>query len=444
MQLKQLSANGSSRSVSYSGMNKIVTATKEGVKKTFVTYQDSDYKNYVVCYNHNTRKWGIPISVIQGVDNHGSLAIAIDKNYYLHVVGGNHTNAGSTRYRKSLNPFDETAWGAEEVVDSTDSTYANIAVFDEVVHLIYRGGKIGDAYIENKVVYRTKPINGGVWSSPLALADGEGTHLTAYGIGMGISKSGKIGVSFNWYNKSSQKVDANTYLEKLPGESVWRYADGAQITLPLKFISSQKVMNGINLLSTHPVFNGEMPIYTISEHPTISYVVKYDNGWKIRKMDEYSFINCGAYIEGANSDALLGYVNNTLYLFKSTDKFVTYTKEIVANIGTNINSENASIECFNGYNTVDDVRIVYMSFATPSIAPTVVRYKDYDLDISSFMKVFINSSLTQVPLYKGRDVNCLNVEVSNKTVHLKMIDPAGENASPVRVAFKGIKSFTKF
>ena len=88
MKQRVLSTTGSTRGTAYTMSNKILT--HEG--KTHVVWLDQIHKTYVRTYTHETGRWGAPVFVGDGDDNHAGAAFAIDSEGYFHLVYGPHHN----------------------------------------------------------------------------------------------------------------------------------------------------------------------------------------------------------------------------------------------------------------------------------------------------------------------------------------------------------------
>ncbi len=71
---KVLSKTGSTRGTAYTMSNKILTHGG----KTHVAWLDQICKIYVRTYHHRTRRWGRPVCVGTGDDNHAGAAFAMD------------------------------------------------------------------------------------------------------------------------------------------------------------------------------------------------------------------------------------------------------------------------------------------------------------------------------------------------------------------------------
>jgi len=117
--------------------NKIIT--RQG--QTHVVWQDSfdlGYYARVRSLDHATGRWGKPVTLCKGVDDHSRPTMTMDSRGYLHVVMGGHNSP--LQYRRSVRPNDASEWTEIEPFDP--ATYPVILCGpDDELRLIARNGK---------------------------------------------------------------------------------------------------------------------------------------------------------------------------------------------------------------------------------------------------------------------------------------------------------------
>ena len=183
------------RSTAYTMSNKIVTCELGGVRKTHFAYSKNDgtepYQEYksistwIATYNNVTRKIESDTFIGYQFDNHGSPALTIDKDGYLHIAYGPHGNA-PLQYRRSLRPNDSTGWSEIEYISTNldyEITYPIIKVDGENnIHIV------GSCY--NKAVY-IKKETGGRWSQ-VRIINSTTKEYSRYHVCMDIDRNNNI------------------------------------------------------------------------------------------------------------------------------------------------------------------------------------------------------------------------------------------------------------
>ena len=146
--------------------NKILTHAG----KTHVVWLDQICKIYVRTYHHRTRRWGKPVYVGTGDDNHAGAAFAMDSKGYLHLTFGPHHNP--IRHVVSRRPNTTTSWVEKPSFGGTTATYPSLVCDkDDTLHACYRGSYAAER--PWSLVYQKK-TNGGGWTDPVKLVDPEG------------------------------------------------------------------------------------------------------------------------------------------------------------------------------------------------------------------------------------------------------------------------------
>lgn len=117
---------GNNRATAYPMQNKIISSDIDGVRKTFIAYGKNtaidsfaawqSMSVWVATFDHLTQ--AIESKTLVGYlrDNHGSPALTIDRDGYLHIVYG--AAFTPVRYRKALEPNSAASWSPEERISS--------------------------------------------------------------------------------------------------------------------------------------------------------------------------------------------------------------------------------------------------------------------------------------------------------------------------------------
>lgn len=190
MKHKMLSRTGSTRGTAYTMSNKILTA--DG--KTHAVWLDQINKTYVRTYFHKTKRWGKPVHIGTGDDNHAGPALAMDSKGYLHVVFGPHHNP--IQYAVSKRPNTSTSWVRQKSLGGVCATYPSlICDSDDALHVCYRGAL--DEERPWGIMYQRKP-QGGDWTTPVKLLDSQGpAAYTQYTNALHLAGDGTIYLSFH-------------------------------------------------------------------------------------------------------------------------------------------------------------------------------------------------------------------------------------------------------
>ena len=227
-----ISEQGSERATNDSG--KIITY--DG--RTHVTWQDVSHQGYfnrVRTFDHAAGRWGGPVTLDAGVDNHARAVLAIDAEGVLHAVLGGHGT--EVRWCHGLAPNDATAWTQPRPIGV--GTYP---VFlcgpDGTLYLSLRGQ--GEKRHERGLdLYRCPP--GGPWSGPrrlVALSREYGQAYAAYHMQMGAAPDGRLHAVIDFYegeDEYSRGVhQAACYAQSADGGQTWEKADGTPVRLPAR------------------------------------------------------------------------------------------------------------------------------------------------------------------------------------------------------------------
>lgn len=218
---KILSERGSTRATRYAVTNKIVTL-QEG---THVAWLDSISETMVATYDHADGRWGDPVRVGSGKDNHGGPALLADSEGYLHIFFGPHH--GPLQHAVSARPDDSGEWIAQDAF-GIDATYPSAVCDDrDTLHIIYRGGEAA----AKRLVYQRKP-EGRPWSdlTELAAAPIESGY-THFHSALTIAPDQSLHVSYDIYYNGAAKC-AGHLVSRDRGDT-WTLAGGSTVTLPV-------------------------------------------------------------------------------------------------------------------------------------------------------------------------------------------------------------------
>ena len=178
---------GSNRATAYPMQNKMVSSDINGVRKTFIAYSKNtaidsfetwqSMSVWVATFNHLTQVIESNTFIGYMYDNHGSPALTIDSNGFLHIVYGVHHNP--VRYKKSVEPNNTTIWTPEERIsaiygelDSNDvdlwNDYSLRVVKGEFTYPIIKVDSFDNIHIVGSLNSKTGYISkiGGEWTFP--------------------------------------------------------------------------------------------------------------------------------------------------------------------------------------------------------------------------------------------------------------------------------------
>ena len=230
MKHKVLSKTGSTRGTAYTMSNKILTA--DG--KTHVVWLDQINKTYVRTYFHKTKRWGKPVHIGTGDDNHAGPALVMDSQGYLHVVFGPHHNP--LQYAVSKRPNTSTSWVQQAPLGGPCATYPSLVCdSDDTLHACYRGSV--DKERPWGIMYQRKP-KGKDWTAPVKLLDSQGPPAyTQYTNALHLARDGTIYLSFHIVRATAQDHQDTKgrgfgiMCSKDRGET-WRAVGGDRLDLP--------------------------------------------------------------------------------------------------------------------------------------------------------------------------------------------------------------------
>ena len=219
---KTLSTDGSTRGTAYAMSNKIITAA--GL--VFVAWLDHVADVRIRTYDLATERWGETLLLGRGIDNHSGPALTMDAEGYLYAIFGPH-GRGPFQLRRSLLPFDASAWTPVEEVGA-NATYPSLVCDpDGTLHLTYRGHPS-----PARLMYQRRP-RGGEWSEPQALVSADVPDgYTQFGNPLAVSADGTLHLGFHVYDVHPKAGKAAGYLRSRDHGVSWETAAGEPVTLP--------------------------------------------------------------------------------------------------------------------------------------------------------------------------------------------------------------------
>ncbi|MDP6779205.1 MAG: BNR-4 repeat-containing protein, partial [Candidatus Latescibacteria bacterium] len=230
MKHKVLSTTGSTRGTAYTMSNKILT--HEG--KTHAVWLDQISKSTIRTYHHKTRRWGQPVHIGTGDDNHAGPALAMDSKGYLHVVYGPHHNP--IQHAVSKRPNTSTAWVQQEPFGGRCATYPSLVCDSEdTLHACYRGAI--EEEIPRSLIYQRKPKDG-EWSTPVQLVDPQGLRAyTQFTNALHLGSDGTLYLVYHIVRATEQdsrdtKGRGFGAMRSRDGGVTWETMSGEQLSLP--------------------------------------------------------------------------------------------------------------------------------------------------------------------------------------------------------------------
>ena len=230
MKHKVLSVTGSTRGTAYTMSNKILTHGG----KTHVAWLDQICKIYVRTYHHKTRRWGRPVYVGTGDDNHAGAAFAMDSRGYLHLAFGPHHNP--IRHVVSRRPNASTSWVEQSSFGGTTATYPSLVCDgDDTLHACYRGSYAAER--PWSLVYQ-KRKKGGAWTDPVKLVDPEGPPAyTQFENALHVDRRGTLYLAYHIVRATDADYGDTRgrgfgLMRSRDGGESWQTVDGRALDLP--------------------------------------------------------------------------------------------------------------------------------------------------------------------------------------------------------------------
>ena len=217
-----LSTRASNRATAYPQVsNKIVRAHGRIV----VSWLDGPSVVQVATYDGASGEWTAPLPLGEGQDNHAGAALTMDGEGFLYAAFGPHH--GPFQFRRTLRPFDATAWAPTEWFGADCTHPSLVCAADDTLHLVHRVGRS-----RWRLHYRRRP-RGGAWSEPLELVDPCFGGYTHFWPSLAAGADGSLHLSFAVSTGSPFAGRLVGYLRSTDGGRTWTDAAGDLVRLPL-------------------------------------------------------------------------------------------------------------------------------------------------------------------------------------------------------------------
>ena len=383
MKHKVLSITGSTRGTAYTMSNKILTHAG----KTHVAWLDQICKIYVRTYHHRSRRWGRPVYVGTGDDNHAGAAFAMDSRGYLHLVFGPHHNP--IRHVVSRRPNTATSWVEQPSFGGQTATYPSLVCDeDDTLHACYRG-----SHTEERpwsLVYQKK-AKGGEWTDPARLVDPEGPPAyTQFENAIHIDKSGTLVLAYHIVRATEADYGETRgrgfgVMRSRDGGGNWETMDGNALCLPATPASPCVIEfdEGLDVRMGNVVSKSRgTPCFTLNRREgdaAETYFYAWSkSGWRVVslmpeaerlygpcEMSDVCALSIAddgvIYAAGVVCQQGGGWADssNEIALFTSRDDGETFTGYRVSSNEPDVSNWLPSLERQTGHNRVDVPRLVY-------------------------------------------------------------------------------------
>ena len=217
-----LSDHASTRASAYAMSDKILEA--DG--KLFVAWLDFVADARVAALDTRTGEWSPPFHLGTGRDNHGGPALALDPEGYLHAVYGPHH--GPFQYRRSLRPYDTSAWTSEERFGKRATYPSLVSDGAGTLYCAYRSSATNPW----RLLLQRRP-SGGAWSAPVAVADVSARGYCQFGNALAVGPDGTLHMAIHFYDEHPPAGHSAGYLRSRDGGETWENAAGVPLALPV-------------------------------------------------------------------------------------------------------------------------------------------------------------------------------------------------------------------
>lgn len=203
------------------------------VKDNFIyyTYMNSEGYNIINKCNHSGDILETKVFDDLTTDNHGILSLAIDKNGYIHLMGGGHSDFNNYYYR-STNPYSVSEFLKIHLSDSR-KTYCHIFAHEDKILGAYRE-TIEANTNKDRIVYFEAPINvtslEGFKFTPLTAIKDDIQPSYPFNV---YSDEGGIFINFGWYLNSQDKTPKILSVYKNHNNTLWKKVGGEEVAIPV-------------------------------------------------------------------------------------------------------------------------------------------------------------------------------------------------------------------
>ena len=197
----------------------------------YYTYMNSEGYNIINKCNRSGDILETKMFDDLATDNHGILSLAIDKNGYIHLMGGGHSDFNNYYYR-STNPYSVSEFLKIHLSDSR-KTYCHIFAHEDKILGAYRE-TIEANTNKDRIVYFEAPINvtslEGFNFTPLTVI--KDNIQPSYPFNVYSDESG-IFINFGWYLNSQDKTPKILSIYKNHNNALWKKVGGEEVAIPV-------------------------------------------------------------------------------------------------------------------------------------------------------------------------------------------------------------------
>jgi hypothetical protein len=241
----------------------------------FAAFYDKDRRMTVGQRTLGQRRWSftvLPSSV--GWDTHNLIAMALDRDGYLHVAGNMHTTP--LVYFRSARPYDAATLERVASMTSAPEDHVTYPLFsytqDGALLFQYRSGRSGqgntltDIYDER--TRQWQPL------TPQPLFSGEGQH-SAYPLKPVLGPDGWYHQVWVWRDTPMAETNHDLSYAKSRDLIHWETAGGASVALPLTFETPGLIVDPVQ--PKGGLINGTQSVGFDSEGRVVIAYIKYDD-----------------------------------------------------------------------------------------------------------------------------------------------------------------------
>lgn len=292
--------------------------------KTHIFYTSIDsgeYYEYGVTFTHSTNSIGTPVKITDAhtaIDPaHFYASAIVDGSGYIHLFYGCH--ASPLYYRKSTNPNDITAWGAEQTIEAVYASYPHPFIDSSGnLYVIYRGG---DTYYHTTITMQ-KSTNGGTTWTPTVLVDGgNDTNMWAYPGNIAIGSDDSIHMAWGWRTNIAndpQYFNSQMYMVSYDGGTTWKNSGGATYTLPVSNITAEHITTAQYILSCQIALDS-------NDKPYAMWSVSDPAGYFINNTYYIAYLSSGVWVtKQVPNGATSGYYDIGSMIIDSLDNWYVF------------------------------------------------------------------------------------------------------------------------
>jgi hypothetical protein len=299
-----------------------------GGGKTFVFYFGDDYDNWCAVYDHASG-WSAPVEVADGHtanDVHNYLSATMDADGYLHIFYGCHLS--SLYYKRSLAPYDISAWTGEVSLDSVATYPKALTDSGNTLYVFYRSGTGTNK--TNQLRMKKSTDGGETWSAATVIVQSEESNGSVYAgmIGLGVDDS----LHVVWSLASPYGImDAETirhvaYAKSVDGGATWAKSNGSTYSLPISVASAEYIATGTRIHSQQVALDAD-------HQPHVVYVQSDAEVYFTENQIHYCYLSGGAWqnvtLPGNDYDLSTHIVRDGAALYIVTAQLMGARREVV-------------------------------------------------------------------------------------------------------------------